>query len=400
MKKYIFIVAIAAFSSVAKAQTGRVGIDTGFPKAKFHIDGAKDNPQNATDTPSSDQVKNDVAVNTAGNVLIGTLTEGTVANSASSTAEQKLARLTIAGGDAMINSITTGRGGGQVESNIAFGTNALLENTTGANNTAIGNNTLKVNTTGTNNTAVGSSALTVNTNGVNNTAIGNNALKVNTTGTNNTAVGASALTVNTTGVNNVAVGTSAMINNTTGTNNTAMGINALAANTTQSNNTAVGTSALAANSTGFSNVAIGVSALSKNTAGSNNVALGTGASSELTSGDNNIVIGASQNVPAVAESNQLNIGGAIFGKGLTSTNPAAPTGYVGVGTSTPARALSVAAVNGENSPMNINTSGMVILFETTMDVTLPMLKTGDIYLIKDIFSNYQNPPHYFLAVKL
>lgn len=366
MKKYIFIVAIAAFSSVAKAQTGRVGIDTGFPKAKFHIDGAKDNPQNATDTPSSDQVKNDVAVNTAGNVLIGTLTEGTVANSASSTAEQKLARLTIAGGDAMINSITTGRGGGQVESNIAFGTNALLENTTGANNTAIGNN----------------------------------ALKVNTTGTNNTAVGASALTVNTTGVNNVAVGTSAMINNTTGTNNTAMGINTLAANTTQSNNTAVGTSALAANSTGFSNVAIGVSALSKNTAGSNNVALGTSASSELTSGDNNIVIGASQNVPAVAESNQLNIGGAIFGKGLTSTNPAAPTGYVGVGTSTPERALSVAAVNGENSPMNINTSGMVILFETTMDVTLPMLKTGDIYLIKDIFSNYQNPPHYFLAVKL
>ena len=65
-------------------------------------------------------------------------------------------------------------GAGNIASNTAFGLDALISNTTGANNTANGNQALRSNTTGGNNTANGLNALYSNTTGANNTALGYN----------------------------------------------------------------------------------------------------------------------------------------------------------------------------------------------------------------------------------
>ncbi|WP_241330126.1 complement C1q domain-containing protein [Chryseobacterium arthrosphaerae] len=50
----------------------QVGINTSNPQTIFHVDGAKDNP--ASGAPSSAQIANDVAITSAGDIGIGTLT--------------------------------------------------------------------------------------------------------------------------------------------------------------------------------------------------------------------------------------------------------------------------------------------------------------------------------------
>lgn len=55
--------------SYSKAQ---VGINTSNPQTTFHVDGAKDNPSSGV--PSSTQIANDVAITSAGEIGIGTLT--------------------------------------------------------------------------------------------------------------------------------------------------------------------------------------------------------------------------------------------------------------------------------------------------------------------------------------
>jgi hypothetical protein len=64
----------------------------------------------------------------------------------------------ITSADMSINSITVGRGKGNILTNTAIGALALNTNTTGTNNTALGYNALSATTTGTNNTALGSGA--------------------------------------------------------------------------------------------------------------------------------------------------------------------------------------------------------------------------------------------------
>jgi len=64
----------------------------------------------------------------------------------------------ITSADMSINSITVGRGKGNILTNTAIGALALNTNTTGTNNTAVGYNALNTTTAGTNNTAVGSGA--------------------------------------------------------------------------------------------------------------------------------------------------------------------------------------------------------------------------------------------------
>ena len=61
---------------------------------------------------------------------------------------------------------------GEASQNAAFGTAALLSNTTGSNNTAVGTVALLHNINGGSNTAVGASALSNNTSGSTNTATG------------------------------------------------------------------------------------------------------------------------------------------------------------------------------------------------------------------------------------
>ena len=192
--------------------------------------------------------------------------------------------------DILVNSLTVGRGSGNVSTNTALGNNALLSNTTGVANVAIGRNALRNNTTGRCNVALGVSALINNNTGQKNVALGTNALyanttgdfntalgvetlRKNTTGTNNTAVGISGLACNTVGTKNVAIGTSALAANTTGNCNTALGFNAASSNTVD-NITAIGTYALLSNTTGACNTAVGKSALQANQVGLRNTAVG------------------------------------------------------------------------------------------------------------------------------
>ena len=76
--------------------------------------------------------------------------------------------------------------------NSAFGTNSLLNHTTGSFNTSLGAGAMTFNITGNRNVAVGSSALEFNTNSENNTAIGTQALFGQRDGSNNTAIGINA----------------------------------------------------------------------------------------------------------------------------------------------------------------------------------------------------------------
>ncbi len=210
--------------------------------------------------------------------------------------------------DASINSLTIGRGAGNVNGNSAFGYQALNSNTTGYNNVANGYQALNLNTTGSNNVATGLRALYSNTTAADNVASGYEALRNNTTGYSNVATGREALRNNTTGFNNVAVGpntlksnttaayntaigSSSLQSNTTGTGNTANGLQALYSNTTASYNVAVGYQALRSNTTGASNVASGYTTLYANTTGNYNTAYGHQSMRFNTTGTNNVANG-------------------------------------------------------------------------------------------------------------
>ena len=94
--------------------------------------------------------------------------------------------------DIRVNSLTVGRGAGNVDSNVAIGFNSFDANVTGSNNIAIGYDALGSNTTGNNNAAIGRSALGANTTGTDNVAIGNSSLQNITTSSKNIAIGSDA----------------------------------------------------------------------------------------------------------------------------------------------------------------------------------------------------------------
>ncbi len=101
--------------------------------------------------------------------------------------------------DIVVNSLTVGKGSGNVSTNTSVGVNALEANTNGGHCTAIGNDALKRSTTGNLNTAIGGHALQNVTTGGSNTAIGYSGGNNITTGSNNILLGygadASAATV-------------------------------------------------------------------------------------------------------------------------------------------------------------------------------------------------------------
>lgn len=255
----------------------------------------------------------------SGAAIIGgtsTSTAATVANTTSnSTSAQKLAKLTLLNGDASINGLTLGLGGGQSKLNTVLGYEALNSNIVDA-----------AYTKGWGNTAIGFQALSNNTTATFNTAIGFQALLNNTTAISNTAIGFRALYRNTNGERNVAVGQYALLNTTAANYSVAVGFNSLLDNTTGGGNTAIGTETLIANTTGWDNVAVGRSALGAVTTGNQNIGIGLNAGNALTTGENNIVIGTNQQVVNPTESNQLNIGGSIWGNELSSS-----TAKIGVG---------------------------------------------------------------------
>ena len=208
--------------------------------------------------------------------------------------------------------------------NTALGYQAFQSNTTADFNTAVGYQALFKNSTGSGNSAFGSSALFANTTGANNSAFGSSALNVNTTGSSNSVFGSSALSANTTGGGNSAFGDIALVSNTTGAKNSAFGSNALDSNTTGSSNTAFGYFA-------------GSSVLN----GGGNVFLGYQAGDNITSASSSIIIGYDINAPSATANNQLNIGNLIFGTSLDGTGSTISSGFIGIGTTTPAQRLSV-----------------------------------------------------------
>ncbi|KKQ07253.1 hypothetical protein A2858_00030 [Candidatus Daviesbacteria bacterium RIFCSPHIGHO2_01_FULL_36_37] len=114
-------------------------------------------------------------------------------------------------GDATINTLNVGLGGGAVSTNTAVGTGTLLNaNASSSSNTAVGYRAL---------TSVGGS--------LDSTAVGYYALISSTGSDSNTAVGSSSMRENTIGRYNSAVGTNTLRNNNTGEYNTALGFDAL-----------------------------------------------------------------------------------------------------------------------------------------------------------------------------
>jgi hypothetical protein len=208
-------------------------------------------------------------------------------------------KLEVAGGDAIINDLTVGKGGGSHLANSALGFSALASNTTGIYNTAVGNATMFNNQSGEKNSAFGFRALFSNTTGKGNTANGIWALFSNTTGSSNVAIGVGALYHSTDRSHLVAIGDSALFHNGQGVNvydfaekNIAIGSKALYSNTGGSYNTAIGHLALKANTDGYHNTAIGLQALYLNTTGYHNTANGSCALRENTIGNYNTANGA------------------------------------------------------------------------------------------------------------
>ena len=86
--------------------------------------------------------------------------------------------------------------------------------------------------------------------------------------------------------------------------------------------------------------------------------LGSYAGSASSTGNDNIVIGYNDDTPSISSSNTLNIGNLIYGSGMTSDGTtSAPAGFIGIGTTSPASILHVAAQNPILTIENSKTSG-------------------------------------------
>jgi hypothetical protein len=168
---------------------------------------------------------------------------------------------TFTAGTVSINGVPVGLGKGNISSNIAIGSNALLLNTTGPNNLAVGINTLLSNSTGSGNLAIGTSSSLSNTTGGNNISIGTNALYSNTTGNYNLAIGFNAARY-------LADGSTA---NATGANSVFLGAETKALGAEQANQIVIG---YGATGLGNDSVVLGNSSISK-TALRGNVGIGT-----------------------------------------------------------------------------------------------------------------------------
>ena len=110
-----------------------------------------------------------------------------------------------------INGLTVGRGGSGISSNIAIGTDALQNNTTGYSNTATGLSALQHNITGFQNIATGYYALSDLSAGNYNVAIGNSSGNDLTTGSFNTFLGYNAKTTKADCLYSTAIGFQATI---------------------------------------------------------------------------------------------------------------------------------------------------------------------------------------------
>ena len=213
---------------------------------------------------------------TGGNVGIGTTTP---------------TKLLEVNGDALISTLTIGKGTANIATNTAIGYQTLVSNSTGNNNTAIGYSALISNTTGATNTAVGVNSLYTNISGIGNTAIGHQSMYFNDAGTNNTAIGYYSMLSNLSGGGNTAIGYQSLFSNTLGSNSTAVGLNTLYTNSSGANNSAVGLNSMLSNTIGSENTGIGSGTIYTNSTGSSNTAVGFNALYYNTIGASNTAVG-------------------------------------------------------------------------------------------------------------
>jgi len=237
-------------------------------------------------------------------------------------------------GRLLVDSLTVGRGGGRVLSNVAFGLNALINNVSGTSNAALGNFSLQANTVS-DNTGAGAYSLYTNTTGNQNTGVGTNALYNNLTGTQNTSLGYNS---------GYGVG---------GNYNTSIGANSMYSNGSASFNTSVGASSLYGNASGVYNTAIG------SQAGQYYSGL-----TSMTRADSSIFIGSLSKPNSINQNNQIVIGVNAVGVGSNSVvlgndniTTTALKGSVGIGTTSPAASSLV--------DMTSTTKGLLIPRMTT-----------------------------------
>jgi len=112
-------------------------------------------------------------------------------------------------GEATIDGLRVGQGGGNIVSNTALGANALTANTTGTANTACGVDSAQNVSDGYSNTGMGYRSIYSTGSGFQNVGCGANSLYINSSGDNNVAVGYVALYNVTTGDNNIGIGAQA-----------------------------------------------------------------------------------------------------------------------------------------------------------------------------------------------
>lgn len=355
MKKQIILLGFLATTSLAFAQSGKVGINTNSPEATLDIKPSTANAAVSANTnegvliprvsrarlnsiaPSNLKESTLVYVNdltgAVATVTSNVTSKGFYYYSTADSKWVKMAEGVLQAQDLRLvglnNHITqdAGKGGTGTDGgsfyNVGIGKNALYSITYGARNIAVGDEALYSTTDGVGNVAIGASALYNNQSGSHNIAIGNDALLEATAGSvsniaighealmsgghgvaigetalrtsigggYNVAIGNSALRFNTYGRDNMAIGRYALQNNNTGTNNMAMGNSAMISNTTGNSNIGLGTGSLRSNTTGSNNIGMGADALSLNINGESNIGMGAGALYSNQSGNNNIGMG-------------------------------------------------------------------------------------------------------------
>jgi hypothetical protein len=231
-----------------------------------------------------------------------------------------------------------------------------------------------------------------------NTGVGLGVLDALTSGDSNTALGHNALSTNTIGGGNTAIGRDALLSNNNGGDLTAVGFQALRLNS-GSNSTAVGKNALVSNSTGSKNTALGVTALGSVAAGDGNIGIGYTSGNNITSGSGNVVIGvadvasatgdkqfkisdgedgsvvwltgdSSGNLTTVGDVTLANDKKVIFGDAgehiagdgtslvITASNQLhlMPAGRLGIGTTSPAKQVQIAATASNQPFLRIETT--------------------------------------------
>jgi fibronectin-binding autotransporter adhesin len=168
------------------------------------------------------------------------------------------------------------------------------------------------------------------------------------TGWQNTAIGRGALASLVSGNDNTMLGAFAGASLLSGDSNVGVGLRAFGSVTEATSSVAIGTYAGGGSAAAMEgNVYLGYRSGYSHDSNSNfNTLLGYQSGYSLSTGAYNIALGQNVDLPSNTASQQLNIGNVLFGTGLYNGNTvsSAPTaaGRIGIGTSSPSQALTVA----------------------------------------------------------